>query len=275
MIKNRKLLIVDDDPDILVLLRQHLTARGYEVHTAQSGEESLSAFVRVRPDLIILDIMMPDMDGRSVCRWLRERSQVPIIILTALDGVPNLLNALALGADQYITKPFALIELEARLSALLRRAALNDEGRATKDEEHSSLVARHSSFHAGPDYDDGHLVIDLGRRSVTLDGCPVLLTATEFKILTCLTQHAGSVVPHHELLTQVWGPEYIGDVAFLKTYIHHLRRKLRCEHGSYPYILNKWGVGYRLRAQNEREESGQWAMGSGQWLPVAELAAGH
>jgi two-component system KDP operon response regulator KdpE len=270
---NRRVLVVDDDADLLHLLRQHLTARGYEVHTAHSGEESLSAFVRLQPHLVILDVMMPDMDGLSVCRWLRERSHVPIIILTALQGIPNLLSALALGADQYVTKPFAMVELEARMGALLRRTvAAKDEAR-TMDTPHSSFVHRTPSSLL-PEYDDGHLVIELGQRMVLLDGRAVPLTATEFKILACLAQRAGCVIPHHESLSQVWGPEYIGDVAFLKTYIHHLRRKLRCEHSNDPYILNKWGVGYRLRAQNERDTkgtNGQSAIHSGQMLAEIEL----
>jgi two-component system KDP operon response regulator KdpE len=274
------LLIIDDDADLLQLLRQHLEARGYEVQTAQSGEESLACFLHARPDLVILDMMMPDMDGLAVCRWLRERSHVPILVLTALNGVSHLLSALALGADQYVTKPFAMIELEARLAALLRRAALHEGGGRSEDRSTPfSAIAPRSS---APEYDDGHLVIDLGRRTVTLDDRPVPLTATEFKILTCLTERAGSVIPHQEILSQVWGPEYIGDVAFLKTYIHHLRRKLRCDHadaGDYAYILNKWGVGYRLRAPNERENNGQWsafgdqsALSSPGWSPTPEMA---
>jgi len=245
MLPSKKLLIVDDDPDTLHLLYSYLSARGYEVYTAQGGEESLATFVRCQPDLVILDVALPDTDGFAVCRWLREQSQLPIVFLTARTGVSDLVRGLALGADQYITKPFDLDELEARLAALLRRAThLTDP----------SWLRSHQAP-AGADYNDGRLVVDLSRRSVTLDGQPVMLTATEFRILACLVKQAGIVVPHDELLSQVWGPEYIGDVAFLKTYIHHLRRKLRDHSRSCPYILNKWGVGYRLRAQTERCES--------------------
>lgn len=245
MLPSKKLLIVDDDPDILHLLRSYLSTRGYEVYTARGGEESLATFARCRPDLVILDIALPDMDGFAVCRWLRERSQLPIVFLTARADLPDLIRGLALGADQYVTKPFDLDELEARLAALLRRATHLTDPRWPRLPQAS----------AGADYNDGRLVVDLSRRSVTLDGQPVMLTATEFRILACLVKRAGIVIPHDELLNQVWGPEHIGDVAFLKTYIHHLRRKLRDHSRTCPYILNKWGVGYRLRAQTERCES--------------------
>lgn len=247
MVTSKRVLVVDADLEALDLARRYLSARGYEVHTAEGGEAGQAAFTRYQPDLVILDGQVPDIDGRSLCLWLRERSSVPILVTAAQEGAPGPVEMLACGADQYMTKPVALAELEARVRALLRRAAISCDA--------PSLMS--AQFSTRPDYDDGHLVIDLDRRLVTLDGQPVSLTATEFKILACLVKQAGSVVPHQELLSQVWGEEYVDDVAFLKTYIHHLRRKLTSPmegNGAYSYILNKWGVGYRLRAEYERRE---------------------
>jgi two-component system KDP operon response regulator KdpE len=247
MVTSKRVLVVDSDPEALDLVRRYLSVRGYEVHTAEGGEAGQAAFMRYQPDLVILDGRVPDTEGRSLCLWLRERSPVPILVMAAQEGAPGPVELLNWGADQYMTKPVALMELEARARALLRRVALS--------EAHHLSSALSS---ARPDYDDGHLVIDLDRRLVTLEGQPVSLTATEFKILACLVKQAGSVVPHEELLSQVWGEEYVDDLAFLKTYIHHLRRKLTSPvegDGAYSYILNKWGVGYRLRAEYERREA--------------------
>ena len=247
MVGSKRVLVIDRDPATLDLVQRYLSARGYEVHTAEGGETGQAAFARYQPDLVILDARMPDAEGRSLCLWLRERSSVPILVVATQEGAPGPVEMLALGADQYMTKPVALMELEARARALLRRAAISAEAQP--------LSSMFSS--ARPDYDDGHLVIDLDRRLVTLEGRPVMFTATEFKVLACLVKRAGSVVPHQELLSQVWGEEYVDDVAFLKTYIHHLRRKLTSslgDNGAYSYILNKWGVGYRLRAEHERRE---------------------
>lgn len=247
MVTAKRVLVIDDDPEARDLIGRYLSARGYEVHTVEGGEAGQAAFMHYRPDLVILDARLPDADGRSLCLWLRERSSVPILVVATQEGAPGPVEMLALGADQYMTKPVVLIELEARAQALLRRAAILADAQR--------VISSQSS--ARSDYDDGHLVIDLDRRLVTLEGRPVMLTATEFKILACLVKRAGSVVPHQELLSQVWGPEYIDDAAFLKTYIHHLRRKLTSPlegNGTYSYILNKWGVGYRLRAEHERRE---------------------
>ncbi len=247
MVTSKRVLVVDGDPEALDLTRRYLSARGYEVYTADKGQAGQAAFTYYQPDLVILDARIADGEGRSLCLWLRERSQVPILILAAQEGAPGPVEMLALGADQYITKPAVLIELEARARALLRRAAISCDAQP--------LSSAPSS--ARPDYDDGHLVIDLDRRLVTLEGQPVMLTTTEFKILACLVKQAGSVVPHQELLSRVWGEEYMDDAAILKTYIHHLRRKLTSPlegDGTYSYIVNKWGVGYRLRAEHERRE---------------------
>lgn len=265
MVVSKRVLVIDDDPAALDFVRRYLSARGYEVHTAEGGKAGQAAFLHYQPDLVILDARMPDVDGRSLCLWLRERSQVPILVMAAQGGAPGPVEMLALGADQYMTKPVALMELEARARALLRRVAISAEAQP--------LISLVSS--ARPDYDDGHLVIDLDRRLVTLEGQPVMLTATEFKILARLVKQAGSVVPHHELLSQVWGEEYVDDAASLKTYIHHLRRKLTSPlegNGTYSYILNKWGVGYRLRAEHERRETVAENGQGQQWMsrPIQE-----
>jgi DNA-binding response OmpR family regulator len=225
-----KILAIDDNPQALKMLRLCLEKQDYEVIAAHSGSEGLRKFQDNHPDLVILDIMMPDMDGWEICRSLREMSpNVPILILTVLKEKASVVRGLALGADEFVAKPFRPGELVARIQALLRRANM------TEASSHQSL------------YDDGNLAIDFERQEVYLQGQPVNLSPTEFRLLACLVRNAGQVVPHKTLLAWVWGPEYAEETHYVKLYIRYLRQKIE----KYPkrprYILTEWGVGYRFQ----------------------------
>jgi DNA-binding response OmpR family regulator len=223
-----KILAIDDNPQLIKMLRRCLEREDYEIIAAHSGSEGLRKFQESRPDLVILDIMMPDMDGWEVCRSLREISpNVPIIILTVLKEKANVVRGLALGADEFIVKPFKPGELVARIQALLRRA---------------NMTKTPSEF-----YDDGNLAIDFERRQVYLRDQLVNLSPTEFRLLACLVRSAGQVVPHKTLLTRVWGPEYADETHYVKLYIRYLRQKIeKCpEHPK--YVVTEWGIGYRFQ----------------------------
>jgi DNA-binding response OmpR family regulator len=225
-----KILAIDDNPQALKMLRLCLEKQDYEVIAAHSGSEGLREFQDNHPDLVILDIMMPDMDGWEICRSLREMSpNVPILILTVLKEKANVVRGLALGADEFVAKPFRPGELVARIQALLRRANMTG-------------ASSHQSF-----YDDGNLAVDFERQEVYLQGQPVNLSPTEFRLLACLVRNAGQVVPHKILLAWVWGPEYAEETHYVKLYIRYLRQKIE----KYPkrprYILTEWGVGYRFQ----------------------------
>jgi two-component system KDP operon response regulator KdpE len=225
-----KILAIDDNPKLIEMLRLCLERQGYQVIAAYSGSEGLRKFKDNHPDLVILDIMMPEMDGWETCRSLREMSpDVPILILTVLKEKANVVKGLALGADGFVAKPFRPGELVARIQALLRRASMT---------EASSL-----SF-----YDDGELAIDFEQRQVYLRGQPVDLSPTEFRLLACLVRNAGQVVPHKTLLTWVWGPEYADETHYVKLYIRYLRQKIEECPKRPKYVLTEWGVGYRFRA---------------------------
>jgi two-component system KDP operon response regulator KdpE len=177
---------------------------------------------------VILDVMMPGMDGWDVLSRLREMSEVPVIMLTAKGREVDIVRGLGLGADDYITKPFGTGELVARVRALLRRNKMPVAQRVTR-------------------YQDNGLSIDLERHEVRVKGVSVDLTPTEFRLLSVLVQNAGKVVPHHTLLTQVWGEEYASEVHYLKLYIRYLRQKIEESASNPRYILTEWGVGYRFR----------------------------
>jgi DNA-binding response OmpR family regulator len=226
--EGKKILIVDDDAALLKVLRLSLEREGFEVITALGGAEALRKAYELRPDLVVLDVMMPNMDGWMTCRRLREIADMPIIMLTAKGDESDIVHGLDLGADDYISKPCSSEELKARIRALLRRAQSSDKT--------NWQVA----------YDDGRLKIDLSRQQVTVDGEPVDLTPTEFRLLACLVQRTGQVVPHQELLTEVWGSEYSDQVSYLSVYIRYLRQKIEQNPSQPTYILTKWGMGYRF-----------------------------
>jgi two-component system KDP operon response regulator KdpE len=222
--------IIDDDRLTARMINDHLTEAGYQVHIAHDGQEGLRQMYAHRPDLIILDLMMPKMDGWTTCRRIREVSSVPIIMLTAKDRPQDVIRGLDEGADEYVIKPFEMGVLLARVRAVLRRVALSPAA-SRKDE-----VA----------YSDDYLTFNSVDRRVTVDGDLIRLTPTEYNLLTILIKNAGRVLPYRELLEQVWGWEYIDDVDYLRVYIWHLRRKLEPDPKKPRYVLTEHGVGYRF-----------------------------
>ena len=222
------MLIIDDDAKLVQALELYLSKAGYEVITAADGLEGLQEMYAHRPDLIILDIMMPKMDGWKACRRIREVSDVPIIMLTARGQEYDKVKGLKQGADDYVAKPFGLKELAARVEAVLRRTRLPPPA------EGAVLYA------------DEELVIDSERWEVSRGGEPLELTATERRLLFYLVDNAGRVLTHRQLLERVWGPEYIDEVDYVKLYIWRLRQKIEEDPSQPRYILTERGIGYKF-----------------------------
>lgn len=218
-----RILVVDDEPQILRFLKPSLTAAGYEVLTAESAAEALKLTALKSPDVILLDLGLPDRDGKDVIRELRTWTATPIIVVSARDREAEKIDAFDLGADDYVNKPFGIGELTARLRAALRHAA---QGKG----ETSRLVS-------------GPLVVDLAAHVVTFDGAAVKLTPKEFELLAILVRNAGRIVTHRQILTAVWGPAHTEDLQYLRVFIGQLRQKLG---GSASNILTEPGVGYRF-----------------------------
>ena len=223
-----RILIVDDEPQILRFLRPSLTAAGYEVITAATGAEALKLAAHKAPDAILLDLGLPDLDGKEVIQRLRAWSSVPIIVVSARDRETEKISALDLGADDYIDKPFGIGELLARLRTALRHA--------------TQQAGEMTIFTAGD------LVVDLSAHSVTRDGLPVRLTPKEFELLAMLVRHAGRVLTHTQILTAVWGPAHTHDVQYLRVFIGQLRQKLGRPKEDASLIQTEPGIGYRLSA---------------------------
>lgn len=224
---SNKILIVDDEPRVSRLVTEVLTAAGYEVVVAASGGTAIEMVALEQPELVLLDILLPQMDGYQVCSRLREFSDVPVIMLTAKARDSDILRGFDVGADDYLTKPFNSKELLARVKAVLRRTSRSEDAAA-------SLLGC------------GSLTIDLARRTVSMDRDPVSLTRTEFELLRALALNANRVMAHEELLTEVWGQEYRNDLDYLRAYIRYLRRKLEPDPASPVYIVTTQGVGYML-----------------------------
>lgn len=222
-----RVLIVDDEPQILRFLRTSLTANGYEVVEATTGSEALRRAAADAPDIILLDLGLPDMDGKDVVATLRQGSQTPIIVVSARAREPEKIEALDLGADDYVNKPFGMGELLARLRAALRH-------RLTRQGEQ-------------PIFQLGPLSVDLVRRLVLRNGERILLTPKEYDLLRALITHAGKVITHRQLLQAVWGPAHVEDSTYLRVYIGQLRRKLEPDPNAPSPIETEPGVGYRLR----------------------------
>jgi two-component system KDP operon response regulator KdpE len=225
-----RILVVDDDPQIQRMLRSQLAARGYDVRVVDNGPDALLAVADDEPHLVLLDITMAGMDGLEVCRQLREWSSVPIVLLTAADVPQTKIAALDLGADDYLTKPFHMGELLARVRAVLRRA----EARGAAP---SSVITV------------GELTIDLARREVRRDGEEVRLTKTEFDLLRELVTHADKVLTYSHLLNAVWGPAY-DDAHLVHVHVGNLRRKIERGPTGPRHILAVPGVGYRFRLRD-------------------------
>jgi two-component system KDP operon response regulator KdpE len=224
-----KILVVDDSHDTTWLLKRTLGEEDYDVEIALNGLEGLRQAYNFRPDLVLLDVMMPDMDGWTTLRRLREFSDVPVIMLTAIGGEQSLVQGLDSGADDYITKPFGMEELKARIRAVLRRKGL-DAG------SHSPLLQ----------FDNGQLIIDPASQRVTVRGEVVNLTPTEYRLLLCLAYNAGRVLTSDQILENVWGPGYEDSAANVKLYIWYLRRKLEADPRQPDYIQTIRGTGYYL-----------------------------
>ena len=225
----KKILVVDDEPALLRLVEQVLTAKGYEVLKANNGQEALRLFFDQKPDMVILDVVMPRMDGWQTCSRIREVSDVPIIILTGREKTEDsVVRGLDYGADEYLIKPVGNRELVARVRAVLRRAEMSSSG----------------DVREGTIYNDTHLSIDIAERKITVNGKRVKLTPREFRLLAHLVENAGRVLTHKQLLETAWGWEYTDDLDYVRIYISHLRQKLEPVPSLPQYILTEPGVGY-------------------------------
>jgi len=226
--RTKRILLAEDEVTLRDFISRNLHARGFEVLEANNGLEAVATWERENPHLLILDVMMPRMDGLEVCRRVREHSAVPIIVLTALDDESDKVAALDLGADDYLTKPFGVEELLARVRAVLRRT----QG------EMLPQVSGIQQF--------GDLEIDLAGHVARLRGEEVRLSPTEFAFLKLLITNIGKVVTHRTLLQSIWGPEYGGEAEYLRVYINRLRHKLEQDPANPRYLLTEPGVGYRF-----------------------------
>ncbi len=229
MTRAKRILLAEDEVALRDFISRNLHARGFEVLEASNGLEAMALWEREDPHLLILDIMMPRMDGLEVCKRVREHSAVPIIVLTALDAESDKVTALDLGADDYLTKPFGVEELLARVRAVLRRTQWDMIPRAGEEIKQF-----------------GDLEIDLTGHIVRLQGEEIRLSPTEFALLKQLVTNAGKVLTHRMLLQSIWGPEYGGEAEYLRVYINRLRHKLESDPANPRYLLTEPGVGYRF-----------------------------
>jgi two-component system KDP operon response regulator KdpE len=218
-------LVIDDEPQIRRLLRVTLEANGYDVSEAATGQEGIIQAAQCRANVVLLDLGLPDLDGVTVLKRLREWSRVPVIILSVRDRENDKIAALDAGADDYVTKPFGTAELLARLRVALR---------------HSEKLSEPPIFRSG------QLVVDLADRRVTVNGKEIALTATEYQLLRLLVRHAGKVLTHRFLLREIWGPNAENQSHYLRVYVGRLREKLETDPGKSAMILTEPGVGYRL-----------------------------
>jgi len=223
-------VLIEDEPQIRRFLRATLTSQGYRLFEAATAADGLVEVASRQPDVVIVDLGLPDLDGLEVIRRLREWSKVPVIVLSARGQERDKVTALDAGADDYVSKPFSAGELLARLRVALRHAA----GAAHEDS---------AAFRVG------ELQVDLLRRHVTVDGHEVRLTPIEYKLLTTLVRYAGRVVTHQQLLREVWGPTHDDQSHYVRVYMAHLRHKIEAEAARPRYLLTEPGVGYRLAAE--------------------------
>jgi two-component system KDP operon response regulator KdpE len=220
-----RVLVVDDEPQIVRALRINLRARGYEVDAAPDGRTALDLAARRHPDVIVLDLGLPDMEGAEVIKGLRGWTSVPIIVLTARHASEEKVETLDVGADDYVTKPFGMDELLARLRAAVRRAAPPEE----------DAVVTTAGF-----------TVDLAAKKATRDGADVRLTPTEWHVLEVLVRNAGRLVSQQQLLREVWGPSYANETGYLRVYLAQLRRKLEADPSRPVHLITEPGMGYRF-----------------------------
>lgn len=231
-----KVLVIDDDQEYSKLAQMWLQNAGYEVLTAEDGVEGMRRVFSGRPNLVIVDGMMPKMDGWEVCRRIRDMSEIPVLMVTVKNQKSDKLKGFGFGADDYINKPVDFPELVARVQAILRRARSDEP----EDER--------SSFH------NGEIEIEWRSRQVWVRGKRVKLSPTEFRILACLIKNRGWIVTHEQLLEKGWGPNYIGDKSFVKLYIRYLRRKIEAEPQKPRLILTERGVGYSFNMKDDETD---------------------
>lgn len=224
----KRILVVDDERGLAKIIRLNLEQDGFEVVEANNGAQAMEKLRTTLPDLILLDVMMPDMDGFTVLRMVREIGNTPVIMLTAKGQEEDKIKGLELGADDYVTKPFSPRELTSRIRAVLRR------GNFAKDEETGKIVV------------DDRLTIDFDRHEVWVEGQLIQLRPTEYRLLYHLVQNAGWVLAHDQILNKVWGYEYENEPHYVRLYINYLRKKLEVDPADPKYILTERGVGYRF-----------------------------
>ncbi len=225
-----RVLVIDDEPELRRAMRTGLAGASFVVEWAATGAQGMDLVARWHPDVVILDLALPDIDGLEVCRRLREWSPVPILVLSVRAGDQDKITALELGADDYLTKPFSMGELIARVRVALRHAA--QAGGSSRN---------------GAQFQSGGLVIDFERRRVTVDGNEIHLTPTEYEVLKYLAINAGKVVTHRTLLRAVWGPPYEEEAHYLRVFVGQLRRKIEPNPSRPRYLLTEPGIGYRLQ----------------------------
>jgi DNA-binding response OmpR family regulator len=231
--KKASILVVDDEPHVLKLVKANLETSGYRVLTAVDGEQAVRAVERDMPDLVILDLMLPKMDGYAVCQHIRELSTVPVIMLTARSAQVDLVHGFEVGADDYLTKPFSVTELLMRVQAVLRRSKWPEE------------ILSRQGFRTGP------VEIDFAQHRVLVDGEETKLTPTEYRLLAYLASNPNRVITHRELLRAVWGPEYGEETEYLRVYVRYLRQKLEPSPSEPRYLLTQPGAGYMLYQPDE------------------------
>ena len=222
----RTILMIDDDQTLLELLSDHLRVSGYRTLTASDGPGGLRVALEAKPDLVVLDVMMPGMDGWEVCQRLRDKSSVPIIMLTAKGEEFDKLRGFRLGLDDYVTKPFSFTELTARIGAVLARAT-------------RAITPAHTLT-------SGDVTIDFDERRITVKGHTVTLTPTEYRLLETLARHPHRTIPTETLLIEVWGSEYAGEAEHVKHYIWTLRKKIEADPGDPKHLIAERGFGYRF-----------------------------
>ena len=229
-----RILVVDDEPQIRHSLQVNLEKRHYAVTTAASGEEAWEAFARHKPDVAIVDLVLPSMDGIELTRRIREVSPIPIIVLSAIGDERKKVEALECGADDYVTKPFGMEELVARVKSALRRTIMLSGSE--------------------PVFKSGALTVNFERREVKVDDKPIKLTPTEFDLLKYMIQYVGKVLTHRTLLTAIWGEAYTDQAQYLRVFIGQLRKKIEANTARPQYILTDPGVGYRFALEAEEDD---------------------